>query len=65
MTDSFGRSTRSDCPKGFWCKVQIPGIPEAGIPEVAVCVPEKSTGTLNVTCVILVGSYAVVLTPVN
>ena len=46
--DSLGRSVQSDCPRGFWCKVQIPGIPDAGIPEVAVCVPGKQTGMLIV-----------------
>ena len=46
--DSLGRRIQSDCPRGFWCKVQIPGIPDAGIPEVAVCVPGKPTSTLIV-----------------
>ncbi|XP_078379710.1 cysteine-rich motor neuron 1 protein-like isoform X2 [Oculina patagonica] len=41
--DTLGRTLQSDCPKGFWCKVQIPGIPEAGIPEVAVCTPGHPT----------------------
>ncbi|XP_020611103.1 papilin-like isoform X3 [Orbicella faveolata] len=41
--DSLGRTLQSDCPKGYWCKVQIPGIPEANIPEVAVCTPEHPT----------------------
>ncbi|XP_048588426.1 uncharacterized protein LOC5502690 isoform X2 [Nematostella vectensis] len=31
----------STCPPGYWCKVQIPGIPDQGIPEVGVCVPAK------------------------
>lgn len=42
--NSLGRNVQSDCPKGYWCKVQIPGIPEAGIPEVAMCVPGLPTG---------------------
>lgn len=42
--NSLGRNVQSDCPKGYWCKVQIPGIPEAGIPEVAMCVPGQPTG---------------------
>ena len=42
--DSLGRSVQADCPKGFWCKVQIPGIPDAGIPAVAVCIPGEPTG---------------------
>lgn len=45
--DSLGRTLQSDCPKGYWCKVQIPGIPEANIPEVAVCTPEHPTSMLT------------------
>ena len=46
--NSLGRNVQSDCPKGYWCKVQIPGIPEAGIPEVAMCVPGQPTGIKSV-----------------
>ena len=35
--DTNGQMT-SSCPRGEWCKVQIPGIPSEGIPDVAVCV---------------------------
>lgn len=45
--DSLGRTLQSDCPKGYWCKVQIPGIPEANIPEVAVCTSEHPTSMLT------------------
>lgn len=50
--DSLGRSVQSSCPRGFYCKVQIPGIPDAGIPEVAVCVPGKPTGMLMPSIII-------------
>ncbi|CAH3147100.1 unnamed protein product [Pocillopora meandrina] len=39
----LGKKSQSDCPRGFFCKVQIPGIPEANIPDVAVCVPDDSS----------------------
>lgn len=41
--DILGRrvNDQSDCPRGFWCKVQFPGIPDAGIPDLAVCVKGK------------------------
>ena len=44
--DALGRNLQSDCPRGFWCKVQIPGIPEANIPDVAVCIPRVATSML-------------------
>ncbi|XP_031559263.1 cysteine-rich motor neuron 1 protein-like isoform X2 [Actinia tenebrosa] len=34
----------STCPPGYWCKVQIPSIPEQNIPGVGRCVPTKSDG---------------------
>ncbi|XP_029197968.1 cysteine-rich motor neuron 1 protein-like [Acropora muricata] len=34
-------NVQSDCPSGFWCKIQIPGIPDADIPDLAVCVKGK------------------------
>lgn len=39
----LGKKPQSDCPRGFFCKVQIAGIPEANIPDVAVCVPDDPT----------------------
>lgn len=43
----LGKKSQSDCPRGFFCKVQIPGIPEANIPDVAVCVPDDSSSMLT------------------
>ncbi|KAK3733930.1 hypothetical protein QZH41_009597 [Actinostola sp. cb2023] len=34
----------STCPEGFWCKVQIPSIPEQNIPGVGKCVSKEVTG---------------------